>query len=102
VLYSRRFESREGPRTSETRTTEHFGFSGQRGPAQDEVIEAVLRARGEWHPPWKRKRKARDPPRGPPFALELSSSDEDFSQEVPELGDDFNQEVPGGDWGTGD
>ena len=25
-------------------------------PEQDDVIEKILRARGEWNPPWKRKR----------------------------------------------
>jgi hypothetical protein len=29
---------------------------------QDDVIEAVLRCRGAWHPPWKRRRTARRPP----------------------------------------
>ncbi len=31
-------------------------------PAQDHVIEKVLRARGEWAPPWKRPQKTRGPP----------------------------------------
>jgi len=33
-------------------------------PAQDAVIEKILRARGEWDPPWLRPRPARGPPRG--------------------------------------
>ena len=31
-------------------------------PAQDHVIEKILRSRNEWDPPWLRSR----PPRGPP------------------------------------
>jgi hypothetical protein len=31
-------------------------------PAQDQVIEKILRARGERDPPWKRPRKTRGPP----------------------------------------
>jgi hypothetical protein len=31
-------------------------------PAQDAVIEKILRAHGEWDPPWKRRRPARGPP----------------------------------------
>ena len=31
-------------------------------PAQDDVIEKILRARNEWDPPWKRPRKVRGPP----------------------------------------
>jgi hypothetical protein len=33
-------------------------------PAQDEVIKKILKARGEWNPPWARKRPARGPPAG--------------------------------------
>ena len=33
-------------------------------PEQDEVIEKILRARGEWDPPWLRRRPARGPPAG--------------------------------------
>ena len=33
-------------------------------PAQDDVIEKILRSRGEWDPPWLRSK----PPRGPPSA----------------------------------
>ena len=33
-------------------------------PAQDEVIEKILRARGEWDPPWLRARLPRGPPPG--------------------------------------
>jgi hypothetical protein len=31
-------------------------------PAQDDVIEKILRARGAWDPPWTRERRARSPP----------------------------------------
>ena len=31
-------------------------------PAQDHLIEKILRSRGEWDPPWKRPRKVRGPP----------------------------------------
>ena len=31
-------------------------------PAQDDVIEKILRARGEWDPPWLRPPRARGPP----------------------------------------
>ena len=31
-------------------------------PHQDQVIEKILRCRGEWDPPWRRTRKARGPP----------------------------------------
>ena len=31
-------------------------------PAQDDVIERILRSRGGWDPPWKRRRPVRRPP----------------------------------------
>jgi len=31
-------------------------------PAQEEIIEKVLRARGQWDPPWLKGRPARGPP----------------------------------------
>jgi hypothetical protein len=31
-------------------------------PEQDDVIERILKARGQWNPPWKRERRARGPP----------------------------------------
>ncbi len=37
-------------------------------PAQDDVIEKVLRARGEWAPPWLKTRPARGPPQAEPSA----------------------------------
>jgi hypothetical protein len=63
-------------------------------PAQDELIERILRARGEWDPPWKRERKARGPP--PPtglvFRAAVPTADEGFSQVRPEAQDDFDQQ----------
>jgi hypothetical protein len=38
-------------------------------PAQDDIIEKILRHIGRWDPPWKRARSARGPPaRRPPIA----------------------------------
>lgn len=31
-------------------------------PAQDDVIERILKSRGDWDPPWMRPRKIRGPP----------------------------------------
>ena len=63
-------------------------------PAQDDVIEKILRARGEWDPPWKRERRAR----GPPRQLEMFSTviDEESSQLGPETDEEFNQDPLGG------
>jgi hypothetical protein len=60
-------------------------------PAQDAVIEAILRERGEWDPPWRRKRKARAPPPSP-LAV-FPGGAEDRSQLGSLASDDFNQEV---------
>ena len=32
-------------------------------PHQDDVIERILKSRGEWNPPWKQERQARGPPK---------------------------------------
>ena len=58
-------------------------------PAQDDVIEPILRSRGEWHPPWERQHL----PPGPPKQLEL------FEDSGVHLWDpeDENQDPPG-DW----
>ena len=63
-------------------------------PAQDDVFEKILRARGEWDPPWKRQRKAR----GPPRQLESfqSALDDEHSQLAPETAEEFNQDPLGG------
>jgi len=64
-------------------------------PAQDDVIERILRARGEWDPPWRRERQAR----GPPRQTEMFTTvlDEEYSQIVPESEEELNQDPPGGD-----
>ncbi len=64
-------------------------------PAQDDVIEKILRHTGEWDPPWKREHRARGPPHDP----EMFSTvvDEEFSQIPPEGGEDLNQDLLGGD-----
>ena len=50
-------------------------------PAQDDVIEKILKCRGEWRPPWEHER----PPRGPPKQLEVFPDEE-------------NQDPPGDAW----
>lgn len=40
-------------------------------PHQDQVIEKILRWRGEWDPPWRRSRKARGPPPAQGTKIEL-------------------------------
>jgi hypothetical protein len=54
-------------------------------PAQDHVIEKILRSRGEWDPPWKRPRKTRGPP--PETSQSQGSSDSQgapFAESWPE------------------
>ena len=64
-------------------------------PAQDDVIEKGLRARGERDPPWTRERRTRSPPR----QLEMFGTvlDEECSQVRPESEEEFNQDPPGSD-----
>ncbi len=57
-------------------------------PHQDDVIEAILRARGEWNPPWQR--------RAPPENSRRSSR----PREPPILDEDFPQGSP--DWTEAD
>jgi hypothetical protein len=65
-------------------------------PHQDDVIEKILKATGQWNPPWKRQRRARGPP---PKLQVLGAADQDGSELRPEAEDDFNQLVPGAeDW----
>jgi hypothetical protein len=71
-------------------------------PAQDDVIEAILRARGEWDPPWKHQRKARGPPPGVVLCPAGPAADEGCSQVRPEREEDFDQQVPEGDQNAGD
>lgn len=69
-------------------------ISALTSPHQDDVIERILRHRGQWDPPWKRDRKIR----GPPRQLEiLTQTAEDFSQVLPEAQDEFSQVPPGDD-----
>jgi hypothetical protein len=87
-------------------------------PAQDDVIEAILRARGEWDPPWKRERKARGPPPGLVLCPAGPAADEAMRgarrcgprekktfrgrRRLSEGEEDFNQQLPEGDQGAGD
>ena len=61
-------------------------------PHQDDVIERILKNRGQWDPPWLRERRARGPPR----------QRECFHREGSQLPaveeEDVSQEVPGADW----
>jgi hypothetical protein len=61
-------------------------------PAQDGVIEKILKSRNEWSPPWERERQ----PRGPPKQLDLFSDD---GNQVPTWNpEDENQDPPGDAW----
>ncbi len=64
-------------------------------PHQDDVIEKILKHRGEWDPPWRRQRRARAPPQ----EVEIFSAvvDEEFSQISPEGEEDLSQDPLGGD-----
>ena len=67
-------------------------LASQSSPAQDEVLERILRCRGQGHPPWERER----PPRGPPKQLEMFSQERN---EVPTWNpEDENQDPPGDGW----
>ena len=68
-------------------------ISAINSPAQDDVIEKILRARNEWDPPWTRQRRARSPPR----QLEMCSDevDEECSQLRPETDEEFDQDTLG-------
>jgi hypothetical protein len=59
-------------------------------PAQDQVIEKILRHIGAWDPPWQRQPKARAPPR----QRELFSGDS--GSQLPAIEEeDVNQDAPG-------
>ncbi len=64
-------------------------------PHQDDVIEKILKYRGEWDPPWRRQRRARAPP--PQTETFTTLLDEEFSQIPPEGEEDLNQDRLGGD-----
>jgi hypothetical protein len=53
-------------------------------PFQDDVIEKILRARGEWDPPWKRPRKIRGPPPPPRTQGQGSRSSQSAEEDWPE------------------
>ena len=61
-------------------------------PAQDDIIEKILRCRGEWRPPWERERQ----PRGPAKQLEIFP--EQGSQVPTWNPEDENQAPPGDGW----
>ena len=60
-------------------------------PHQDNVIEKILRASGQWDPPWLRKPRARGPPRQKEFF-----QGEDYQLPAVEE-EDVSQDVPGAD-----
>ena len=63
-------------------------ISALSSPHQDDVIERILRARGEWDPPWQRAGKVRGPPR------QLEFEEAEFSQVAPASSGEFDQTVP--------
>ena len=64
-------------------------ISALTSPHQDDVIERILKSRGDWDPPWKRERRAR----GPPKELELVPAESEFApQDDDEF--EFNQDPP--------
>jgi hypothetical protein len=62
-------------------------------PHQDDVIERILKSRGQWDPPWLRERRARGPPRQKEFFHDGEDSQLPAVEE-----EDVSQEVPGADW----
>jgi len=64
-------------------------FSAISSPAQDALIEKILRHTGQWDPPWLRKRRAR----GPPPAC-FSSSPEGRRPDLPDPDFDFSDRQP--------
>ena len=61
-------------------------------PHQDDVIEKILRSRGQWDPPWHRERRARGPPRSQHACTATESCTQIWSEE------DFNQVPPEDPW----
>ncbi len=70
-------------------------LSAINSPHQDDVIERILKTRGDWDPPWRRQRRARAPP--PQTEVFSTVLDEEFSQIPPEGEEDLNQDPLGGD-----
>ena len=62
-------------------------------PHQDDVIERILKSRGEWDPPWRQERRARGPPKEIEKPLELVPDKSEFT---PQDDDEFevNQDPP--------
>jgi len=60
-------------------------------PAQDDVIEKILKSIGKWDPPWQRAGKIRGPPR------QLEFTNEEFAQVAPWSEEDFDQRPAGDD-----
>ena len=52
----------EDPSLCSTCGKEMKGLAAISSPAQDDVIEKILRAQGRWNPPWLKHRPARGPP----------------------------------------
>jgi hypothetical protein len=65
-------------------------------PAQDDVIERILRSRGDWHPPWKRRRQP--PARGPPARASPALDTGEPHEPGPGFGD-YAVDPPGPDHG---
>ena len=70
-------------------------LSAINSPHQDDVIERILKTRGDWDPPWTRQRRARAPP--PQTEIFSTVLDEELSQIPPEDEEDLNQDPLGGD-----
>ena len=65
-------------------------------PAQDDVIERVLRHLNLWDPPWRRQRRARGPPRPrTPREQALSGKSDAFDCVDPQINiDDYCIDPP--------
>ena len=68
-------------------------ISALTSPHQDDVIERILKSRGEWDPPWRQERRARGSPKAIEKQLELVP---DASEFAPQDDDEFefNQDPP--------
>ncbi len=70
-------------------------LSAIQAPHQDDVIERILRHRGQWDPPWTRQRRARAPPRQRDIFTTVL--EEELSQIPPQEEEDLSQDLPGGE-----
>ena len=66
-------------------------------PAQDDVIEKILKARGQWDPPWLKSHPARGPPRVPVSSHSQGEGSIDF---LPRDEDYLSDQDPGQDGDT--